>query len=203
MKPNFTILLVLIVVVVVGIIIVSGFSIRDDTIRPSTRRSTDETTTRRASDIRLPIRSQVPVSPVDTQEKKPRSRGEGECRRVLEMLYGVHFPSAYPEWLRSTETNRQLELDCYAQVPASLIRKGHSGYVEIACEYNGPQHYRQVATYQPTEDAFRAQEWNDEFKKQMCQQAGVHLIIVPYTVKLNLIEDFIKSELGIRGLLPQ
>ena len=209
MKPNFTILLVIVAIVVVGIVIISGFSAKEGPINPSqtSRRPTAEVTARRDEDVRLRGRQSQPQyehdpSPSD-MDKKPRSKGEGECRRVLEMLYGVRFPSAYPEWLRSPETKRQLELDCYAQVPASLIRRGHSGYVEIACEYNGAQHYRQVTKYQPTEDAFAAQVWNDEFKKQMCREVGVHLIIVPHTIKLNLIEDFIKSELGIRGLLPQ
>ena len=136
------------------------------------------------------------------QVGRPVSKGEAECRRVLERIYGVPFPSVRPDWLQSTETGRNLEVDCYAELDAASIGLGFSGTVCVGCEYNGAQHTRQVPSMQ-TEYQFNAQQWNDEYKRQICEARGVHLIIVPYTVRLTDIKEYITNELEMRSLLPR
>jgi hypothetical protein len=119
------------------------------------------------------------------------SKGEAECRRVLERIYSVPFPTVHPEWLRNPESGRKLEIDCYAEIPARRLGLGFEGNVEIGCEYNGEHHDSEYM------------QWNDEFKRQVCEAKGVHLITVPYTVKLTQIRAYITQELDARSLLPR
>lgn len=146
----------------------------------------------------------LPLPPLTERDEyvggRPPSKGEKECRRVLERIYKVRFPTVRPAWLTSTETHAKLELDCYAEVP---IDTGDAIItLPVACEYQGEQHYYKVDIYQ--DDAkHNTQRWNDEYKKRLCILHGVHLIEVPYTVKLQNIEAFIKKELSIRNILPE
>lgn len=57
------------------------------------------------------------------------SKGERECRRVLEKIFRIPFPKARPDFLRNAVTGgkHNLELDCF------------SPQVGVACEYNGFQ----------------------------------------------------------------
>lgn len=148
-----------------------------------------------------PILPLPPHSPLDIYTGgRPPSKGERECRRVLERIYMVRFPTVRPAWLTSTETNAKLEIDCYAEVPIEV--NGTTLIIPIGCEYQGEQHYRVIDTFQD-ERAHNAQKWNDEYKKRLCTLHGVHLIEVPYTIKLQNIEEYIKKELSIRNILPE
>ena len=69
-----------------------------------------------------------------TPHKTPPSysKGETECRKVLESIFGKPFPSSRPDFLRNPVTGgiHNLELDCY----------NHE--LGLAVEYNGIQHYK-------------------------------------------------------------
>lgn len=95
---------------------------------------------------------------------------ETTCRKILEFIYKKQFPKTKPEWLLSKRKTR-LELDCYNEE------------LKIACEYNGEQHYNYVDYFHKSEESFEKRKLDDQQKIELCKQKGIHLIIVPYTVK--------------------
>jgi hypothetical protein len=119
------------------------------------------------------------------KNNKFESRGERICRTVLEKIYGCYFENQRPNWLTNPETNRQLELD------------GYNSDLEIAFEYNGQQHYVWPNFTNQSYEEFIGQLRRDRLKKELCQERGVYLIIIPYTVNFDQIESYIIS------LLPE
>jgi hypothetical protein len=156
----------------------------------------------RPASVRVEVIEEDPIPINSPAPGRFISKGESECRRVLERIYGVPFPSTWPEWLRSTETGRKLEIDCFAEIPYSVIGLAYNGKVAIGCEYQGQQHYNYVASMQKDERAYQSQQWNDEFKRRICEARGVHLIEVPYTITIPHIKEFIVNALRSRNLLP-
>jgi hypothetical protein len=124
--------------------------------------------------------------------KKPDSRGETECRRVLENFFNKPFPKERPNFLRNpitssfTEANN-LELDCYNEE------------LGLAVEYNGIQHYKFTAHFHKSKDAFHNQKYRDYVKRDLCQKNGVILIEVPYNVNVENIEKFLTDKLYYHG----
>jgi hypothetical protein len=123
---------------------------------------------------------------VKQQKTSPTvSRGELECRRVLETLFKKEFKNQRPDFLRNPVTggNFNLELDCYNEK------------LNLAVEYNGAQHYKFIPFFHKNKEAFMNQKYRDDMKRRMCKEAGVVLIEVPYTVKVEHIYEFLKNEL--------
>lgn len=125
------------------------------------------------------------------QKRRPpgESKGELECRRVLEKIFGKPFPKARPDFLRNPVTSGEqgdnnLELDCY------------NSELQLAVEYNGVQHYRYVPFFHRNKDAFQNQKYRDHMKREVCKRNGITLIEVPYTVKTPDIEKFLREKLG-------
>lgn len=130
----------------------------------------------------LPVLSSLPSLPKKTIPKT--SRGEIECKRVLEKIFNVPFRKERPDFLRNPITeNNNLELDC---VNMDL---------KLACEYNGIQHYKFSPFFHGNKDAFQNQKYRDYLKQDFCRKNGIDLIVVPYTVKLENIESYIETEL--------
>jgi hypothetical protein len=116
---------------------------------------------------------------------KTDSKGEVECRRVLEKIFGKPFPKVRPDFLRNTiVSDMNLEIDCY------------NPELKIGCEYQGAQHYKYIPFFHRNKEAFHNQKYRDYMKRDMCEKNGVFLIEVPYTVKVDDIEDYIRKELG-------
>lgn len=113
------------------------------------------------------------------------SAGERECRRVLEAMYSRPFPKARPSFLQNPVTggDYNLEIDCYCPE------------LRLGVEYNGVQHYKYTPYFHKNREAFLNQKYRDEIKKRACQDAGVTLIVVPYTVKPKDIQTFLQREL--------
>lgn len=113
--------------------------------------------------------------------KKPfESKGETECRRVIEKLTGKPFPKARPDFLKNGITGgNNLELDCY------------NPELKMAVEYNGEQHYKYIPHFHRTKDAFYNIKYRDDMKNRLCKENGITLITVPYTISLSAIEPFI------------
>jgi hypothetical protein len=129
-------------------------------------------------------------TPVKNSRRPPQeSKGEIECRRVLEKIFNTTFPKARPNMLRNPVTSDErgndfnLELDCYNEK------------LKLACEYDGVQHYKYVPYFHKTRDAFQNQKYRDYMKRDLCQKNGITVITVPYTVKVPDIEEYIKKEL--------
>ena len=109
-----------------------------------------------------------------------KSKGETICRQVLEQIYKVPFPTIRPNILRNPETNRNLELD------------GYNEDLKIAFEYNGKQHYVYPNAFHKTEQQFDNQLRRDAFKLDKCDEHGIYLITIPYTVPHDVIPAFIE-----------
>ncbi|HEY0931366.1 MAG TPA: zinc-ribbon domain-containing protein [Gemmatimonas sp.] len=92
---------------------------------------------------------------------------ERQCRTALEQLFGVEFPKAHPEWLRTTEFRRPLELD------------GYSEPFGIAFEYHGGQHYRVVPRLAGTPERLALIQRKDAIRRELCAARGIVLIEVP------------------------
>jgi hypothetical protein len=138
----------------------------------------------------IPGRDTNTISNYENQRTPPTdSKGELECRRVLQYIFKVPFDKARPDFLRNPVTGGRynLELDCF---DASL---------RLAVEYNGQQHYKYLPFFHRTKDAFYNQGYRDEIKRRMCKDNGVNLIEVPYTVKLPDIKWYIENELRKLG----
>jgi very-short-patch-repair endonuclease len=115
------------------------------------------------------------------------SKGETECRRVLEKYYGVPFPNQRPSWLKNPKTNRSLELDCYN---ADLdVGKGW----RLAVEYDGEQHFKK--TSMGDDKKVKELQARDKLKDKLCKENKVILIRVPYTVKNEDIEAYLMERI--------
>lgn len=117
------------------------------------------------------------------------SKGEQECRRVLQHLFRRPFIKARPDFLRNevTGNNFNLELDCF------------NPDLKLAVEYNGVQHYKYTPYFHKNNEQFLNQKYRDFMKRTLCKDAGIQLIEVPYTVKNDKIYNFLKLELIKRG----
>ncbi len=113
------------------------------------------------------------------ERKVKRSKGEDECVRVLENLFDRKFKRVRPSFLRSPETGRNLELDCYNEE------------LKLAIEYNGRQHYKHPSFPGFTEEQFKSQLQRDRFKRERCNELGIYLITVPYHIRISDIEEYI------------
>lgn len=120
---------------------------------------------------------------------KKESSGEKECRRVLENLFRKKFPNHRPDFLNNPVTGgiHNLEIDCY------------NAELNLGVEYQGSQHYNFNKFFHRNYDAFQNQKYRDELKRHMCKDNGVVLIEVPYTVKKENIEKYLRDELERRG----
>ena len=123
-------------------------------------------------------------------KKAPRqSKGEIECRHVLENIFHKPFPSSRPDFLRNPVTGGSfnLELDCY------------NSEMGIAVEYNGVQHYKYTPYFHRSKEHFLNQKYRDDMKRRMCIDNNILLIEVPYDVKIENIKAYIIDALRKKG----
>lgn len=113
---------------------------------------------------------------------------EQECRRILERLLKVPFPSARPAFLKNPKTGRNLELDMYSES------------LKLAAEYNGIQHRRYSQRFHRTVAEFEGQVERDQLKRIRCQQHGIRLIEIPDTVQFDKLTMFIAAQLEGLGI---
>lgn len=106
------------------------------------------------------------------------SKGEAECRRCAEEIFGVPFKNGYPPWLISKK-KRQMEIDVYNED------------LKIGIEYNGEQHYNPKSSLHRNKADYQNLKERDELKRKLCDENGVYLITVPHTVPLDQIKDYI------------
>lgn len=92
------------------------------------------------------------------------------------------FKKIRPNWLKNNEGNN-LELDLYCQE------------LNLAFEYNGPQHYVFVKHFHKTEENLKKRQQDDLIKYELCKKNNIVLIIIPYTVSSNEMYDFVINEL--------
>jgi len=102
---------------------------------------------------------------------------EGECREILETIFGKQFPKD------RKILNCRLELD------------GYCGELKLAFEYNGKQHYDFVEYWHKTQENFKKAQARDIKKARLCKEKGIKLIVIPYTENHRL-EDFIEEAIA-------
>ena len=121
---------------------------------------------------------------INSNRKLPKcSKGEAECRRVLEKIFNTSFPNVRPNFMKNTVTGENLELDMYNK------------QLNLACEYHGQQHYKFNKWMHKNSSNFQNQKYRDIMKRDLCKKYGINLIEVPYTVKINDIESFLINKL--------
>ena len=128
------------------------------------------------------------------KEKKKRvaikeSKGELECKEAAQRIFKKKFIKIRPDYLRNDETGHNLELDVF------------NDEIGLAIEYSGQQHYKYIPYFHKNYEAFLKQVKRDEMKERKCKENGIKLIVVPYTVKLEDIEDYILQESKKLGLV--
>lgn len=125
--------------------------------------------------------SSEPVPPI----QEPRcSRGEGICKQHMEARLGVPFTRVRPDFLKNPVTGENLELDIYNED------------LRLAVEYNGKQHYEYNRHFhRGSNDRFQNQQYRDLIKQQLCRDQGIHLIVVPYSIKPEDIPSFLDEQL--------
>ena len=112
------------------------------------------------------------------------SKGERKCREVLEKIFKRPFKKGRPDFLNNDITGENLELDAYNED------------LKLAVEYQGRQHTAYIPFFHKNHDTFRTQQYRDYMKRQKCQENGITLIEVPYTVKIDDIEGFLISKIN-------
>jgi hypothetical protein len=116
--------------------------------------------------------------------EKNASKGENECRRVLQKLTGQKFYKVRPDFLQNPVTGTFLELDMY------------NDDLKLAVEYNGQQHDQfNKFMHQGSRERFQAQQYRDYIKRQLCEENNVYLIVVPYTIRIENIENYLIEKL--------
>jgi hypothetical protein len=117
------------------------------------------------------------------------SKGEIECKRVLEKFFNKSFNKYRPDFLRNEVTGGvcNLEIDCY----------NHE--LRLGVEYQGQQHYKYIPYFHKNKEAFMNQKYRDELKRRMCKDNGIIVIEVPYTVDIPDIKEFLRREINRYG----
>lgn len=130
----------------------------------------------------------TPKIPPQCRRGPKESKGESKCREVLEKLFAKPFPNTRPEFLKNLSTGKNMEIDCYNEE------------LGIALEMQGIQHYKFSPWFHKSKQDFLDQQYRDKMKRQICEERGLIFIEVPYTVKHENIENFIKIKLEKYGL---
>lgn len=130
-------------------------------------------------------------SPLDVKKKIVRGKTEQICREILEDIYGKPFPKCRPPFLKSGETGRCLEIDCYNEE------------LKIGLEYNGIQHYSWPNYTGQTRKEFEEQLRRDKYKVDQCDLYGCYLVSVPYNVPSSKLREYIEYYLPENVLLRE
>lgn len=107
--------------------------------------------------------------------------GEEETRAALQRIFNKPFVKVRPSFLINPETKRKLELDCY------------NVELQLGVEYSGIQHFVYPNPFHRSQAEFDAQQRRDRSKVELCRQAGVRLVVVPYTVPRAQIEQYLRD----------
>jgi hypothetical protein len=104
-------------------------------------------------------------------------------------MLGIEFPKKKPKILKNPETGGYCEYD------------GYNEEVGMAFEYQGEQHYEfneKNKFFLKSKEEFHELKRRDKFKKRVAKVNGIHLIIIPHTVKVENIEKEIRKQIPER-----
>ncbi len=109
------------------------------------------------------------------------------CRKIFEIIFNKEFPKKIFDWLLYKNKNI-MHLD------------GYNSDLNLGFEYNGEQHYKFVPRWHKTIKGFEERKKRDKIKKKLCKEFGIILIVVPYWIAYDKMEDFIKKNCANKGL---
>lgn len=117
------------------------------------------------------------------------SAGKSEriCKNIFEQMFGRAFPKAKPTWLKGAK-GRTMELDGYCEELA------------IAFEYHGIQHYEAVDFFHRGEKSLEKRRHDDAHKERICSEHDVYLFVVPHTVPMADVPNFVFRKAKEMGL---
>jgi hypothetical protein len=96
------------------------------------------------------------------------------CKVFEEFLGREVLTNIRPDFLKNPKTKRNLELDMYDPI------------TKIAVEYNGAQHYQNIPAFG---NNFTEQQERDILKRKLCEDNGIILIVVPYTIDSGIPDN--------------
>ena len=114
-------------------------------------------------------------------------------------IYEVHFeddPKLIP-WLVHKVTYDVAGYGTNISFNLGMSVDGYDAKARIALEYHGPLHYR-CASKDPSESELVeliTMACNDDAKIRSAKENKTPLIVIPYTVEVNRLEDYIRSRL--------
>lgn len=147
----------------------------------------------------MPKRADVPLNPptkYDGELEEPESRGKGgmknerRCRRILEDIFKVDFPTVRPNWLKNPGTKRNLEIDCY----------NHA--LRIGLEYSPDASHGALGSFHKTRESLIYQIRKDQWKVKRCKELGITLVVVPSWATSDL-KGYITRKLTESGKMPK
>ena len=131
-----------------------------------------------------PVATQ-PVGALPLPSRPLGSKGEDAALAALQRIFGSGFvfTKVRPAWARNVQSGRCLELDLYNEE------------LKLALECDGVQHYVWPNSFHGTRAQFDDQIYRDRLKEEMCRQAAVTLVRIPFTVPLKNYEIYLRGEL--------
>ena len=143
-------------------------------------------------DVSFPSSSFVKTPKTKTKKKRKlpmESKGEVASKQALEKIFGKPFYKVRPEFLTNPITKKPLELDCY------------NDELKLAVEVQGEGHYHYLPVFHKNYQHFLNQKYRDQFKREKCKEMGIMLIEVPYVVKPEMVEYYLRKQLTERKML--
>lgn len=129
------------------------------------------------------------IQSIKPTRKRIMKLNENKCRTIFESLFKRPFKSVRPTFLLNPTTNRLLELD------------GYNKELNLAFEYQGSQHYGFNKHFHRNYSDYSRQLERDAYKKKKCREMGIDLIIIPSSVRYEMLAEYIYNELrAIRRL---
>jgi hypothetical protein len=123
--------------------------------------------------------------------KRRPSTGERLCGEILHARFPLHvFQHIRPDWLVNPTTGKRMELDWY------------NPELKLAVEFNGRQHYEYTPFYhgndpQEGQVCFQEQQRRDREKESLCLRHGVYLIVVPYTIPIHQMAEYLLQRIEV------
>jgi len=102
---------------------------------------------------------------------------ESICRKFFETIFSSKFRKIRPQWLMG-DHGVPLELD------------GYCSDLKLAFEYQGRQHYEYIPLYHKYRSLSELKKM-DSRKRKICKERKITLIEIPYTVKYEVMGDYI------------
>lgn len=125
----------------------------------------------------------IPVFPLT--KGKWASKSEHYTYLCLRNIYEnkFDFKTIRPTWLINPQTNCSMEIDFY------------NADLKLAVEYNGIQHYEYTPRFHKSIDDFKNQLFRDKIKKLTINRIGLNYIVIPHTVPVNNLQQYIYKNL--------